>query len=321
LLATPAFFTLAARGLARIYPGLFRRERYAAGKRSTWRWFYFLVGVFVAVGFVPSLRNYYFDPVYARDDYRTILQFIDSNARAGDGILVDDKGQIDVVRYYWRGNQQLFLLPRMRPPDPAATRADVDAMLGKVRRLFAIYYATEQSDPQGIIETQLAEKAFKARDEWHGNVRLAVYGVAPAARGALNDANLEVGDGLELAGFRVDSHQVGIGDVATLTLYWRAVSILPTRVKVFVHLLDASNQVVAQRDGEPVGDMRPTTTWRAGESLEDNYGVMIAPGTPPGEYAIEIGVYRADNGARLPISLGSENIGDHLILGTVQVEK
>ncbi|HEX7587110.1 MAG TPA: glycosyltransferase family 39 protein, partial [Anaerolineae bacterium] len=81
LLATPAFFILAARGMARIYPGLFLRDRYAAGKRSSLRWFYFLVGVFVAVGFVPSLRNYYFNPAYARDDYRSIVQYVDSVAR------------------------------------------------------------------------------------------------------------------------------------------------------------------------------------------------------------------------------------------------
>ncbi len=320
LLATPAFFILVARGMARIYPGLFRRERYAAGKRTPWRWLYFLIGVLVAVGFVPSLRNYYFDPAYARDDYRAIVQFIDANARAGDGILVDAPGQIDVVRYYLRGSQPLFLLPRMRPPDAAATRADVDAMLGQVQRLFAIYYATDQSDPQGIVEARLAEKAFKARDEWHGNVRLAVYGVAPTPRGTASPLGVKVGDEITLASYQLDQRAARAGDVLTLTLNWQADQTPATQNKVFVHLLDANGRVVAQRDGEPVADTRITTTWRAGDRIDDNYGIMVEPGTPPGAYQIEIGMYRADTSARLPITApGGRSAGDHLILGTVRV--
>ena len=320
LLATPAFFILAARGMARIYPGLFLRQRYAAGKRSSLRWFYFLVGVLVAVGFVPSLRNYYFNPAYARDDYRSIVQFVDSVARPGDGILVDALGQIDVVRYYRRGDQQLFLLPRMRPPDPVMTRADVDDMLGKAQRLFAIYYATEQSDPQGIVETRLAQKAFKARDEWHGNVRLAVYGIAPPTRAAMPPLNAKVGGEITLAGFQLDQRNARAGDVLTLTLDWQADQPPAARYKVFVHLLNASGQVVAQRDGEPVADTRITTTWKPGESIEDNYGIFIDAGMPPGTYQIEVGMYRADDGSRLPITSSSgQSLGDHLIVGTVQI--
>jgi len=311
LLATPAFYILAARGLAQPVT-----RHLALVTRPS-----FVICSFVILfGSVLSLNNYYFDLYYARDDYRTILETVDTDERAGDGILVDDKGQIDVVRYYWRGSQQLFLLPRMRPPDPAATRADVDDMLVKVQRLFAIYYATEQGDPQGIVETRLAEKAFKARDDWYGDVRLAVYGIAPAARGALSEVNAKVGDELALADSRVDSRQVDAGDILTLTLDWRAVSTPTARYKVFVHLLDANNQVIAQRDGEPIGDTRPTTTWRAGESIADNYGILIEPGTPPGEYTIEVGMYRADDGARLPISQGGQDIGDHLVLGAVVVK-
>ena len=79
-----------------------------------------------------------------------IVKLINGNARDGDGILVDAPGQIDVVRYYHRGDQaDLDLLPRMGVRlKPMRTRADVDEMLKKTRRLFAIYYATEQADPQ-----------------------------------------------------------------------------------------------------------------------------------------------------------------------------
>ncbi len=314
LLATPAFYILAARGLDHISRFTFRVSRFTFHV-SRPHFLSFVICSFVIGSFVISLINYYTDPRYARDDYRTILQFIDAHERAGDGILVNAPGQIDVVRYYWRGNQQLFLLPRMRPADPTATRADVDAMLGKTQRLFAIYWATDQSDPARIVETRLAERAFKARDEWHGNVRLALYGIAPSSRSVPQPLDAHFGEALRLTSYQLDARRARAGDVLTLTLHWRVEQTPNARYKIFVHLLDASGRVIAQRDGEPLADLRPTTTWRAGETLADNYGVFIEPNTPPGDYRIEIGVYRTDDGARLPVGES-----DHLILGTVQVQ-
>ena len=314
LVATPAFFILVARGLSRIHPGIFLHHRHPVIEFRSLRFFFFGISAIAAIGFIPSLRNYYDDPRYARDNYRAILSYIDSSARAGDGILVDAPGQMEVVRYYSRGAQPFFPLPRMRPPDPGATRADVDDMLAKTQRLFAIYWATTQSDPQGIIETRLAEKAFKARDEWHGDVRLAVYGVAPVQRDAPRTLNAKFGDEITLVSYDADTREARIGDIVTLTLNWRADRTLLARYKVFVHLLDANNRVIAQRDGEPVSDTRLTTTWRAGEDIADNYGILIEPETPLGDYRIEMGMYRADNGARL--SVGDS---DHLILGMIRV--
>ncbi len=319
LLATPPFFILAARGMMQITIG----NSQLATRFSLLTRRHLLFGISslaILVFSLLALRNYYFDPTYARDDYRAILRTIDTNARPGDGILVDAPGQIDVVRYYLRSDPQLFLLPRMRPPDPAITRADVDYMLGKVQRLFAIYYATEQSDPQGIVESRLAEKAFKARDTWYGNVRFAVYGIAPATRGTAQPLDAKVGDEITLAGVQLDQRMSRPGDVLTLTLYWQANQTPSARYKVFVHLLDANDRVVAQRDGEPVGDTRITTTWRAGDRIEDNYGIWIEPGTLSGLYRVEIGMYRVDDGARLQITAPSGQVaGDHLIIGTVHV--
>ncbi len=340
LLATPAFYILAARGLARIYPGIFLRERYPRSRPSPLRYFNFAVAVIASVAFIPSLQNYYFDPRYARDDYRALIRYIDANARERDGILIDAPGQIDVVRYYHRGAQPIFLLPRMRPPDPDATRADVDQMLaqvagppadpagprgatrGGVPRLYAIYWATDQSDPQKVIEARLAENAFQARDTWYGNVRLAVYGIAPNPRGPLQDVDVKIGNEISLPSYRLDVREARTGDILTLTLNWRADQTPSARYKVFVHLLDANDRVAAQRDAEPMSDLKPTTTWRAAEPIADNYGILIEPGTPPGDYRIELGMYRVDNQTRLPITTrAGQALGDHLILDRVRVSQ
>ncbi len=321
LLALLPFLILCARGLSPVHPGMFIRRPHPASRPSLKGYLFFAISIVAAIGFLPALQNYYYDPRYARDDYRAILAAINATARATDGILINAPGQADVVRYYNRRALALYPLPRMRPPDVAATRADVDAVLSRVERVYAIYWATEQSDPQRVVETKLAERAFPALDEWHGNVRLAVYGNAPQTRGELQTLNARVGDEIVLQDYRLDARQARAGDIVTLTLNWRAEQTPSSRYKVFVHLLDANNQVVAQRDAEPGANLKPTTTWRAGQVIADNYGILIAPGTPPGEYTIEIGLYRTEDGTRLLLRAndGAE-IGDHVIVGKVRVE-
>ena len=51
--------------------------------------------------------------------------------------------------------------------------------------------------------------------------------------------------------------------------------------------------MVAQRDAEPADNLRPTTTWRAANSIEDNYGILF-PTAARGTYTLEIGMYSGD---------------------------
>jgi hypothetical protein len=97
-------------------------------------------------------------------------------------------------------------------------------------------------------------------------------------------------------------------------LVWRAAQGPTTdHWKVFTHLLDARSSVVAQRDAEPADNLRPTTSWRLGEQIQDNYGIAIPPDLPAGQYTLEVGMYAGDRRSKLP---GGD---DHLILGEVQV--
>jgi hypothetical protein len=82
---------------------------------------------------------------------------------------------------------------------------------------------------------------------------------------------------------------------------------------VFTHLLDSGSVVVAQRDAEPADNLRPTTSWKVGEQVQDNYGIAIPADLPAGSYTLEIGMY--DGARRSHLDGGA----DHLILGEVQV--
>ena len=75
-----------------------------------------------------------------------------------------------------------------------------------------------------------------------------------------------------------------------------------TSYTVFTHLLDASEKVRGQHDGIPVGGNSPTTSWADGEVIKDVHDIVLSADSPPGDYAIEIGLYDANTGERLPVA-------------------
>ena len=270
---------------------------------------------------IRSLHNYYFDPTYARDDYRGIARTIQALEEPGDAVILNAPGQIEIFEYYYRGDLPRYPLPRERPPDPAETRAALQRITAQHRRVFGIFWATDESDPQRIVETWLDEHAYKAMDAWYGNVRLVLYRVPrPGGEGRTQRIDAQLGEAIELLS-ATHPDAVASGDVLPVTLRWRAIRPIEARYKVFVQLLSPTNQLMAQRDAEPGGGARLTTTWPPGEVIEDRYGVLVPPGTPPGTYRLITGMYGYDTGQRLPVTRDEKAVGDFVDLGEVRVER
>jgi len=116
------------------------------------------------------------------------------------------------------------------------------------------------------------------------------------------------------------------GEALEVTLYWQAQEQMEQSYKVFVHLLGEAynlatgNRLWGQQDGVPRQGAYPTTGWAVGEVVADHYTVTLQADAPPGEYVLEIGLYDATTGERLPVLDGAGNFhDDHLILETVRV--
>ncbi len=259
----------------------------------------------ILVPSVLALRNYYTSSAYARDDYRDIAEYIQATGRPGDAILLNAPGQQEVFGYYYHGDLPVFPLPESRPLNPEATAAALTQMAQPGGRVFAVLWATDESDPERFVEGWLDARAYKALDSWYGNVRLAVYAIpeqapqAPEHRLDLRLQHPENGDAVTLLGYSLLNSRLASGDIAQFTLFWQADRTPARRYKVFLHVLDEDNQIVGQRDAEPGGGTRLTNEWAPGEVVIDNYGVPIHPATPPGEYRVEAGLYDAETGQRL----------------------
>jgi len=92
------------------------------------------------------------------------------------------------------------------------------------------------------------------------------------------------------------------GETLRVTLHWRALQTTSIPYTVFVHLLDQNQRVVAQSDQMPGAGTRPTTGWVPNEYIADVYDLPIKRDTLPGDYRLEIGMYDARTGERVPVT-------------------
>jgi 4-amino-4-deoxy-L-arabinose transferase-like glycosyltransferase len=310
LVTTPALTLCLACGLLTSVPNPSRT------KVTVLRIVQLLAALCLLVPSALALKNYYADPAYARDNYRGLAAQIQALGQPGDAILLNAPGQQEVFAYYYGdgdGGLPIYPLPESRPLDPEATEAALKELAPPGARIFAVFWATDESDPERFIEGWLDSHAYKALDSWYGNVRLAVYAIperAPSAPDHVLDVHLESsenGDEVTLMGYSLLNDRLAAGDIAQITLFWQARRTPSQRYKVFLHVLDGDNHIVGQRDAEPGGGARLTTLWEPGQVIVDRYGLPIHPATAPGEYRVEVGMYDAA-GQRLTTPDGESQV-------------
>jgi 4-amino-4-deoxy-L-arabinose transferase-like glycosyltransferase len=117
------------------------------------------------------------------------------------------------------------------------------------------------------------------------------------------------GDQLKLIGANVRASSTQPGGQSEIVLYWQALKPIDKDYSTFVHLLDANDIVVAQRDMYPGQGLWPTSQMKPGDAIESRY-VLNLPSTAyaPDRLTWEVGVYDFATQQRLPTSSGGDNV-------------
>ncbi|MBK8903833.1 MAG: glycosyltransferase family 39 protein [Anaerolineaceae bacterium] len=111
-------------------------------------------------------------------------------------------------------------------------------------------------------------------------------------------ARYNFGQQIQLNGYSLAVDGTGLD----VTLFWEALAPPAVDWTVFVHLLDASGQLVAQGDGVPRDGQFPTSWWPAGTVVPDTHHL-------PGEFScvalsqftLLVGFYNPSTAERLPV--------------------
>ena len=123
---------------------------------------------------------------------------------------------------------------------------------------------------------------------------------------AAKSLQARVGDKFILANYALQADRAA--NRVHLTLYWQSAAPSDTDYTVFVHLLDSSGNIVAQRDAPPRDGQYPTSIWDVGEFVKDEYDLAISADAR-GPFSLAIGMYSPLTQKRLPIGNS-----DHLII-------
>jgi len=170
--------------------------------------------------------------------------------------------------------------------------------------------AADDAEGRRGVERWLAEHAFKVdeqqSDGWARLVQFSAAGLpveVMAPQQVLGDLTLARAElaieqqpaaGRQPGAEPLDDGQVLArpGDILQLSLHWQADQTPQGNYTVFVQLLDASGQVVAQRDRWPGDGLFPTAAMQAGQTIVDNLAIPLD--LPPGRYRLIAGLYQGD---------------------------
>jgi hypothetical protein len=122
-----------------------------------------------------------------------------------------------------------------------------------------------------------------------------------------------LGGKVRLLGYNIESG-FRPGDNIHLTLFWQCLEEMEESYTVFNHLVDAEDNIVAQKDNPPVDGFYPTTKWAPGEIMRDQYDLVIPPEAPPGQYSLEVGMYLVETGERLLVTNAQGHRDDNRII-------
>ncbi len=187
--------------------------------------------------------------------------------------------------------------------------------------------ATDDAENRRGVERYLTEHAYKAdeerMDEW---ARLLRFSAAGTAQTQMETAHV-LGD-MQLAqisiGIEQPAHTSSVdaavsvqpGDTLQIGLRWQAKQTQAGNYTVFIQLLNASGQVVAQRDRWPGDGFFPTAALQAGQIITDNLALPLPSDLSPGSYRLIGGLYRGDVEG-YPRLVGPN--GDFVLLAEIEV--
>lgn len=240
---------------------------------------------------------------HAAEDYRPVIRRIDDLAQTRDLVILDFIWQAGYLESYGPTAAEWWLAPgEAWARNPGQFQRDMQAVLAAHSRVWYIAAEGLGSRRGENVEGYLVHNAYPALNEWLGINRLLLFGTATA--GTLQPRDVVFGPSLRLTGL-ARPETAAAGSVLPFQLRWTTTAPIEPALTAFVHLLDASGQVAAQRDTEPVNGLQPTLGWQPGEQITDRLGVLVPAETEPGTYRIEIGWYDPATGERWPVTRGA----------------
>jgi hypothetical protein len=271
----------------------------------------------------------YYHITLADPEMAIVARRIQAESKNGDAVLFLQPERTQAFANAYRGRLPVYGFFGANQLDENET-AWLARLQATYSRLWVTpdYRAAEQSAWERTLRSE-DYLLFDERISGPSNQRLSLYALAPAQNVAEFGLGTVFGDPNRTepvtsanGWFRLNGYALPMtlqpGDALALSLLWESLRPVDYDYQVFVHFLDRDGNKVAQRDGQPVQWLRPTSTWQPGERIVDHYGLLLPDSTPTGRYTIAVGLYDPVTGQRLPVSAGPSSYA--IELGPVEIQ-
>lgn len=141
-----------------------------------------------------------------------------------------------------------------------------------------------------FIESRGGEK-LQALDMMGNTLDLPISGRIPVLRGTIP---LILNEPLYVIDQRIGLNQMQISSTegsVVITMTWQALQSIPYDVTVFVHLLDAGGNILAQKDRQPLDGRFPTGCWLRGQIVTDTVSLSFRASGESGPLRLALGMY------------------------------
>ncbi|MDQ2998313.1 MAG: hypothetical protein M3R61_14845, partial [Chloroflexota bacterium] len=111
------------------------------------------------------------------------------------------------------------------------------------------------------------------------------------------------------------------GDMLSLRTFWQVEQPFTADYFIFVHVLNAAGQTVAQRDAPPWQGRFPTSSWEQGTLIVDLNDLALPAELPPGDYSLVVGMFDPATGAHPPTQVDRQPAPNSATsIGVIRVE-
>lgn len=130
--------------------------------------------------------------------------------------------------------------------------------------------------------------------------------LTPNARQERAELDWSFGHLVRLMSWALDDRTYWSGGAIDVRLDWKMLSDTDGDKSVFVHLINAANELVAQQDGWPGG--APASATLPGMLVTDTRTIQLPPDLPAGNYHMFVGVYDPATGVREQLPDGADGV-------------
>ncbi len=267
-----------------------------------------LVGGWLAIAGY-SLYNYYLVPSYEKaSNWPALNTYLRSRLEPND-LVIQTAVDAAFGFYYDAPNDDIAL-----PADPQQSPQEIMRILDDRSKRYRSIWLVGQTFPDwpnvGVVEAWIQSHMQLVRQTQVEGLRIEQYmpwevrvGEAVTALQA-NFANM-----VELVGVEVFTPPEPTGEL-TVWAYWHPLRTSDTPLKVFVHLMGATNPATGsppwtQDDQFPQDGRLSTTDWLPRDVYRDVYTLPVSS-VPAGDYRLVIGFYDPETGERLSVN-GSDS--------------